>query len=108
MNIFFRQKMEGMKENEFFRIQSKAGVSSIEGDTMGPSSALGHTVLTVCPRSNDPLYILKRTTVCPGSSDSPEKILNIFASENEVYRVGSLLPGHTVYKMSQDFLDTQY
>ena len=24
-------------------------------------------------------------TVCPGSSDPPEKILNIFASENEVY-----------------------
>ena len=23
-------------------------------------------------------------TVCPGSSDPPEKILNIFASENEV------------------------
>ena len=26
-----------------------------------------------------------RVTVCPGSSDPPEKILNIFASENEVY-----------------------
>ena len=26
-------------------------------------------------------------TVCPGSSDPPEKILNIFASENEVYTV---------------------
>ena len=27
------------------------------------------------------------TTVCPGSSDPPEKILNIFASENEVYTI---------------------
>ena len=26
-------------------------------------------------------------TVCPGSSDPPEKILNIFASENEVYTI---------------------
>ena len=26
-------------------------------------------------------------TVCPGSSDSPEKIFNIFASENEVYNI---------------------
>ena len=24
-------------------------------------------------------------TVCPGSSDPPEKIFNMFASENEVY-----------------------
>ena len=24
-------------------------------------------------------------TVCPGSSDPPEKLINIFASENEVY-----------------------
>ena len=27
-------------------------------------------------------------TVCPGSSDPPEKIFNIFAAENEVYAVG--------------------
>ena len=26
-------------------------------------------------------------TVCPGSSDPPEKTLNIFASENEVYTI---------------------
>ena len=26
-------------------------------------------------------------TVCPGSSDPPENILNIFASENEVYTI---------------------
>ena len=26
-------------------------------------------------------------TVCPGSSDPPEKIFSIFASENEVYTV---------------------
>ena len=25
--------------------------------------------------------------VCPGSSDPPEKIFNIFASENEVYTI---------------------
>ena len=30
-------------------------------------------------------------TVCPGSSDPPEKILNIFTSENEVYAIFSLL-----------------
>ena len=29
----------------------------------------------------------KKYTVCPGSSDPPEKILNIFASENEVYNI---------------------
>ena len=28
-----------------------------------------------------------KCTVCPGSSDPPEKILNIFASENEVYTI---------------------
>ena len=27
------------------------------------------------------------STVCPGSSDPPEKIFNIFASENEVYTI---------------------
>ena len=26
-------------------------------------------------------------TVCPGSSDPPDKIFNIFASENEVYTI---------------------
>ena len=26
-------------------------------------------------------------TVCPGSSDPPEKILNIFASKNEVFTI---------------------
>ena len=26
-------------------------------------------------------------TVCPGSSDPPEKIFNIFASENEIYTI---------------------
>ena len=31
------------------------------------------------------------TTVCPGSSDPPEKIFNIFASENEVYTIYELL-----------------
>ena len=30
-------------------------------------------------------------TVCPGSSDPLEKILNIFVSENEVYTIFSLL-----------------
>ena len=30
-------------------------------------------------------------TVCPGSSDPPEKLLNIFASENEVYTIFLLL-----------------
>ena len=28
-----------------------------------------------------------RSTVCPGSSDPPEKIFNLFASENEVYTI---------------------
>ena len=28
-----------------------------------------------------------RATVCPGSSEPSEKILNIFASENEVYTI---------------------
>ena len=31
------------------------------------------------------IFIEIKYTVCPGSSDPPEKILNIFASENEVY-----------------------
>ena len=29
----------------------------------------------------------RKNTVCPGSSDPPEKILNIFASENENYTI---------------------
>ena len=36
----------------------------------------------------DQIYIF---TVCPGSSDPPEKILNIFTSENEVYTIYQLL-----------------
>ena len=35
--------------------------------------------------------IMFYATVCPGSSDPPEKILNIFASKNEVYTVFKLL-----------------
>ena len=27
------------------------------------------------------------STVCPGSSDTPERIFNIFASEKEVYTI---------------------
>ena len=34
-----------------------------------------------------PLIYTQYYTVCPGSSDPPEKILNIFASENEVYTI---------------------
>ena len=30
-------------------------------------------------------------TVCPGSSDPPEKLFDIFASENEVYTIFKLL-----------------
>ena len=30
---------------------------------------------------------VQKLTVCPGSSDPPEKIFNIFASENEVYTI---------------------
>ena len=48
------------------------------------------TVSTVCPRSSNPFQIvsyIKLSTVCPGSSDPPEKMLNIFASENEVYNI---------------------
>ena len=33
------------------------------------------------------LILLNISTVCPGSSDPPEKILNIFASENEAYTI---------------------
>ena len=50
-------------------------------------------IYTICTRSNDPLYkqfgrgSLYIYTVCPGSSDPPEKILNIFASENEFYTI---------------------
>ena len=29
-------------------------------------------------------FVRSNHTVCPGSSDPPEKILNMFASENEV------------------------
>ena len=32
-------------------------------------------------------YAVYEYTVCPGSSDPPEKIFNIFASENEVYTI---------------------
>ena len=33
------------------------------------------------------LSCLAVPTVCPGSSDPPEKIINVFASENEVYTI---------------------
>ena len=36
-------------------------------------------------------YFKLKTTVCPESSDPPEKLLNIFASENEVYTIFLLL-----------------
>ena len=32
-------------------------------------------------------FITASATVCPGSSDPPEKIFNMFASENEVYTI---------------------
>ena len=28
-----------------------------------------------------------QATVCPGSSDPPEKVINIFASENKVHTI---------------------
>ena len=39
------------------------------------STLLSHTL---------PIYSPSLHTVCPGSSDPPEKIFNIFSSENEV------------------------
>ena len=38
------------------------------------------------PSGHAHLYF-KLSTVCPGSSDPPEKIFNIFASEHEVYTI---------------------
>ena len=38
-----------------------------------------------------PTSLGKQYTVCPGSSDPPEKIFNIFASENEGYTIYQLL-----------------
>ena len=37
------------------------------------------------------MKITLKTTVCPGSSDPPEKIFNKFASENEGYTIYQLL-----------------
>ena len=37
------------------------------------------------------LHCFKNVTVCPGISDPPEKIYNIFESENEVYTIYLLL-----------------
>ena len=34
---------------------------------------------------------IRQSSVCPGSSDPPEKIFNTFASENEVYVIYLLL-----------------
>ena len=43
---------------------------------------------TVTKRGEGRAWTLRKiTTVCPGSSDPPEKILNIFESENEVYTI---------------------
>ena len=39
----------------------------------------------------DPDSFILVYTVCPGSSDPPEKIFNIIASENEVYTIYELL-----------------
>ena len=56
---------------------------------------------TVCSRSSGQFNIVSYDikwittswvyTVCPGSSDPPGKLLNIFASENEVYTIFWLL-----------------
>jgi len=48
------------------------------------------TYQNLVPLYNDILLFhsyLKDLTVCPGSSAPPEKISNIFASENEVYTI---------------------
>ena len=47
--------------------------------------------MTILLRRYFTLPDYKRRTVCPGSSDTLEKILNIFASENEVYTIFKLL-----------------
>ena len=56
----------------------------------------------MCPHEYFPLYRVlisglalvisfNHGTVCPVSSDPPEKILNIFASENAIYTIFQLL-----------------
>ena len=41
-----------------------------------------------CPKKDNTKWISSLPyTVCPESSDPPEKIFNIFASENEVYTI---------------------
>ena len=52
--------------------------SRIEMNFMKPSTPNGMLYETALGQ----LY-----TVCPGSSDPPEKIYDIFASENEVYTI---------------------
>ena len=51
----------------------------------------GKDLFTSYVRKFFPIYALSawfyHGTVCPGSSDPPEKIFNIIASENEVYTV---------------------
>ena len=39
------------------------------------------------PSNTSTMAGTKFYTVCPGSSDPPEKIFNIFAYENEVYTI---------------------
>ena len=64
---------------------------SVEGEHAGGDEAAvapapdGHTLLKQC------IY-----NVCPGSSDPPEKIFNVFASENEGYTLIRIC-GHTIY-----------
>ena len=53
----------------------------------------GLMVAIAIEHSNLHRYSVRSTsvTVCPGSSDPPEKIFNIFASENEGYTIYQLL-----------------
>ena len=58
----------------------------------GEAGAAGRqekTVYSHCEIANFMPYIVGHftCTVCPGSSAPPEKIFNIFASENEVYPI---------------------
>ena len=61
-------------------MSSKRGVSSLEEMLKANRQCFGSP-------EQEKRSDFKQYTVCPGSSDPPEKILNVHASENEVYTI---------------------
>ena len=65
---------------------SDSSSSNVQGKP-ATGRPVGSTVIIEHVWTEDEFCASRMSTVCPGSSDPPEKIFNIFASENEVYTI---------------------